>query len=246
MLKIKRDISAMTLIEILVASTMGVVLIGLVYLAYRNIYSLSQIQKLETEFKQASGTAIQNMTSNIQNSYKKGANVYIDPNFIVLSPTVEKKVYDTTSTTAGDTLGIYLASKTRVQGGGTTLFKTFIRYGLRRIPGAPSSFNKGFALYREEREGLTNYTAPPAADPNFNIKDPNYVIMVGYYKNPRNYLAVSKLAFKQQGDSVITIYMQLVGSVSRGGGSVAKAIYNPSKSTFHTTSIQLKVESGEN
>ncbi|MEQ8171415.1 MAG: hypothetical protein ABRQ38_21165 [Candidatus Eremiobacterota bacterium] len=244
MLKLKRKTSAMTLIEILIASTMGVLILGLVYLAYRNIYSLSQIQKLETEFKQASGTVMQNIASNIQNSYKKGATAYIgDPNFVILSPTVEKKIYDTTSTISGDTLGIYLASETEMVG--SDLSKTFIRYGLRKFPNAPGGF-KGYALYREKRTGIINRNSPPAADPNFNINDPNYTIILGYYKNSRNYLAVSKLAFKQQGDRLIIIYMQLVGSISRSGGSVTQAIYNPSIDNFHTTSIETKVESGEN
>ncbi|MEQ8191853.1 MAG: prepilin-type N-terminal cleavage/methylation domain-containing protein, partial [Candidatus Eremiobacterota bacterium] len=234
-----------SIIEILVASFIGVILLGVVYLSYSNISSLYRIQKLETEFKQESTTAMQDITVNIQNSFTKGAFFYIDPNAdpptsFDVSPQLARKLYGTGTT--NDTIGIFSSSKTKYQS--NVLYKTYIRYGLKKLPKADPNF-RGYALYKEVRgetggDYYTGLTPVPAPDPNSS----KCRTILGYYKNRNNYLAVSKIDFQLVGGDVVRITMQLVGAASRGAGTVTKAIYKPSKDTYYTTSVQIKVNSG--
>lgn len=235
MFKFKKKI-ALTLVEVLVVSVISVLVLGVVYLAYSNISSLNKVEALEGEFKQTSAVFMKEITSSVQNAYTKGSVFYVinAKKDYDLSPVISKGIYDPSNSC--DTIGMFSSSKTGYQG--NDLYKTYIRYGLKKLPNAPGTGFKGYALYKEVRENLKDTTVPPSPDAN----SANCKVIMGYYKNRQNYLAVSKLNFELKGKDSIAISMRLVGSKSRGAGRPAAVIYKPSDTTFYTTSVQIKVD----
>jgi len=231
---------ALTIIEILVSAVIGVVLLGIVYTAYYNVSEMNNAEQLEGEFKQKINTSLQDMRNNIENSFAKTACFNTTSGTLIynVSPVLSRKIYDTTKT--NDTISIFSSSGTCFQGG--TLYKTYITYGLKRLTPKDPNF-PAYALYKRVQEtGLTNGTPPAGVDPNSSTCK----TLIGYYKNKKNYLAVSKLGFTLKGNDVVNISIQLVGAKSRGAGTVVKAIYKPDAGLkFYTTSVQIKVGSGQ-
>ncbi len=238
MKRFKQDM-AVTLIEMLIVTLLSVIVLGVIYLAYSNISSLAKVQQLESDFKKTNTVTMKEITSNLQESFANTAVVYNPASGanIDVSPVLYTSIlYCPGSTTTHDTMGFYSSSGTNIQG--STLFKTFIRYGLKRLPKAPASF-QGYALYKQVTK-YTGATSPGSVDPNAT----SCRIIAGYYKNPKNYMAISKLDFQLRGNDNISVSMQLVGSISRGAGRSAKALYKPSDTQVYNTSVQLKLNSG--